>query len=133
MATKLKNPFGKGRPKDSPYAIYSNYQGWEWHVCKTYQRPDKEQGNQYARWFCFVMSPLCPEGEYGDVYISDILGGGQARLDAGSSDDEWTAHYTWHPKKSAEVGAMALLEAIFGDDMDGIHRLGTVLNGGKLH
>ena len=26
----------------------------------------------YARWFCWVSSPFCPDGEYGDTYISDI-------------------------------------------------------------
>lgn len=67
-----KNPFGKSRTPDSPYATYK-FDGWTWKVIKTYQRPDKEQGNPHARWFCFVTSPHCPSGEYGDTYVSKIL------------------------------------------------------------
>lgn len=26
----------------------------------------------YGRWFCFVTSDMCPEGEYCDVYVSEI-------------------------------------------------------------
>lgn len=68
----MKNQFGKSRTPDSPYATYK-FNDWTWKVLKTYQRPDKEQENEYARWFCFVTSPDCPSGEYGDVYISEIL------------------------------------------------------------
>ena len=26
----------------------------------------------YARWFCLVKTPIVPEGELGDVYVSEI-------------------------------------------------------------
>jgi hypothetical protein len=68
----MKTKFGKSRKPDNPYAVYK-CGGWEWKVLKTYQRPDKEQENPHARWFCFVTSPDCPYGEYGDVYVSEIL------------------------------------------------------------
>jgi len=46
----MKNPFGKSTTQDKPYAVYQNDFGWEWRVLKTYQRPDKEPSNKYARW-----------------------------------------------------------------------------------
>jgi len=56
-----------------PYEIYANGNGWVWNVLKKYQAPDTEAKNEYARWFCFVTSPLCPQGEHGDVYVREIL------------------------------------------------------------
>lgn len=38
-------------------------------VLKKWQVDDNKP---YGRWFCFVTSPFCPEGEYGDVYVSEI-------------------------------------------------------------
>ena len=32
----------------------------------------KEDTKLYARWFCDVVTPYCPEGELGDVYVVDI-------------------------------------------------------------
>jgi hypothetical protein len=66
----------------APHATFTS-QGWTWRVLKTYQSPKGEQTNQYARWLCFVTSPLCPEGEYGDTYIRDVIrpfNGVQSRL-----------------------------------------------------
>ena len=71
------------RPKNDPYEIWrtSDFQpatpdtpciGWEWRVLKKYQTPEKEAANPYARWFCFVTSEFCPQGELGDTYIGDI-------------------------------------------------------------
>ena len=74
MATAtLKNPWGKTRPKENPYAIY-RADGWEWRVLKAYQSPAKELNNPYARWNCFVTSPMLPKGEYGDTYVAEIVG-----------------------------------------------------------
>jgi hypothetical protein len=73
-ATKVKNPWGKTRPKANPYAIYRNTEGWEWRVLKAYQNPAKELNNRFARWHCFVTTPMCPAGEYGDVYVNEIVG-----------------------------------------------------------
>lgn len=73
-ATKVKNPWAKMRPKASPYAIYRNTEGWEWRVLKAYQNPAKELNNRFARWYCFVTTPTCPAGEYGDTYVNEIVG-----------------------------------------------------------
>lgn len=56
------------RTKDNPYEIWSNG-SWTWKVLKKWQADDAKP---YARWFCFVTSPFCPEGEMGDVYVSEI-------------------------------------------------------------
>jgi hypothetical protein len=67
-----KNLCGKTRTKETPYEVWANAQGWTWRVLKKYQSETKEAENPYARWFCFVTSPMCPEGEYGDVYVREI-------------------------------------------------------------
>ena len=61
---RKKNPFGKSQSHDKPYAIYKNNYGWEWRVLKTYQHPDNEKNNQYARWFVSATSPLMHDGGY---------------------------------------------------------------------
>ena len=63
----MKNNSNKLRPKDNPYEVWE-YEGWTWNVLKKYQADDNKQ---YARALCFVTSPLCPDGEYGDVYINE--------------------------------------------------------------
>ena len=74
-----KNPCGKMRPVDNPYAIYRTADGaWEWHVLKKYQTPEKEAQNPYARWFCAVYSPITRKQtslgyELGGVYVSTIM------------------------------------------------------------
>jgi hypothetical protein len=66
----LKNLCAKTRPKDNPYEVWKDKSGtWEWKVLKKWQIDDDKE---FARWFCFVTSPFCPEGEYGDTYVSDI-------------------------------------------------------------
>jgi hypothetical protein len=90
-----KNPFGRTRPLENPYAIFSSMSlpGWEWRVLKTYQTYEKEKGNTYARWFCAVKSPMTyGDWEYGDTYVKDILGDGGAELK--SACDEWKHTYT---------------------------------------
>lgn len=70
---KTKNLCGKMRDKTNPYETWISRDGsWKWLVLKKYQTPEKENTNPYARWFCFVITPMCPNGEYGDVYINDI-------------------------------------------------------------
>lgn len=65
----MKNLCAKSRTKDNPYEIWQNSSGWTWRVLKKWQAEDSKP---YARWYCFVSSPFCPEGEYGDVYVSEI-------------------------------------------------------------
>lgn len=68
MAT---NPCAKTVQPNNAYEVWQAG-GWTWYVLKKYQSPENEAKNPEARWFCFVTSPLCPEGEYGDVWVSDI-------------------------------------------------------------
>jgi hypothetical protein len=70
----IKNLCAKTRTKDNPYEVWEgNYNagmsGWRWLVLKKWQVDDSKP---YARWFCFVTSPFCPDGEYGDTYVTDI-------------------------------------------------------------
>lgn len=69
----MKNLCGKTRPKDNPYEIWVSFDNkWSWLVLKKYKSPEKEDKDEYARWFCLVKSPFCPNGELGDVYIKEI-------------------------------------------------------------
>lgn len=63
----------KSAPVSAPHAEFTS-SGWTWKVLKTYKAPNSEQRDIYARWFCHVSSPMCPDGELGDVYVSDIVG-----------------------------------------------------------
>jgi hypothetical protein len=67
-----KNLCGKIRQKTNPYEIWRSSDGWEWRVLRKYQTPEKEASNPYARWMCFVTSPFCPRGEFGDTYVNEI-------------------------------------------------------------
>ncbi len=65
-----RNPCSKTRKRGDPYEVWENPRaGWRWEVLKKWQADDDKP---YARWFCFVTSPMCPEGEMGDVYVSEI-------------------------------------------------------------
>lgn len=67
-----KNECNKTRPKNNPYEVWKSFDGsWTWNVLRKYQSPENEEKNKYARWFCYVTSPLC-DGEFGDVYVKDI-------------------------------------------------------------
>jgi len=65
-----KNLCAKTRPLANPYEVWKG-NGWTWRILKKWQVDDDKP---YARWFCHVTSPFCPEGEYGDVYVRDIKG-----------------------------------------------------------
>ena len=66
----MKNPCGKTRPESQPYEIWQSFDGsWTWNVLKKWQVDDNKP---FARWFCNVVSPICPYGELGDVYVQDI-------------------------------------------------------------
>ena len=79
-----KNECGKTRPKTNPYEVWRNG-SWTWNVLKKYQSPEKEASNPYARWFCSVVTPMCPNGELGDAYVADIKNGAY-RIDGGRVD-----------------------------------------------
>ena len=65
-----KNPCAKTRPTSNPYEVWVAG-SWTWNVLKKYQVDDNKP---YARWFCNVVTPTCPDGELGDVYVSEIKG-----------------------------------------------------------
>ena len=68
--TKPKNLCAKMRTKDHPYEVWRSPDGsWEWRVLKKWQADDDKP---FARYFCSVTSPFCPQGEHGDVYVSEI-------------------------------------------------------------
>lgn len=66
----MKNECNKTRPKENPYETWKSNDGsWTWQVLKKYQADDDKP---YARWFCNVITPFVPNGELGDVYVSEI-------------------------------------------------------------
>jgi hypothetical protein len=61
------------KEEKKPIEIWQTPDGsWTWEVHKKYKKPKGEEKNPYARWFCKVKSPFTPQGEWGDVYISEI-------------------------------------------------------------
>lgn len=90
-----KNPFGKSRPVDNPYAVYKGvgpFGNTECRVLKTYQTYDNERKNPYARWFVAVSSDWTHGSfDMGDSYIREAIHG----LKLESAEPEWLAVY--HP------------------------------------
>ena len=74
----MKNECNKERRPNNPYEVWGHsplLPDWEWHVLKKWQVDDTKP---HGRWFCLVKSPTVPEGEIGDVYVSDIKDVAQA-------------------------------------------------------
>lgn len=70
----MKNLCAKTVTRENAYEVWQSLDGaWTWYVLKKWQSPDKEKDNEYARWFCEVVSPMTPNGEIGDVYVKDII------------------------------------------------------------
>ena len=92
---KLRTPFGKTRKVEDPYAIYRHENSdFEWRVLKTYQHPEKEVDNVYARWFVAAKSPYTHGSwEMGDTYTRDILTYGTLQ----EATYEWKELYTGKP------------------------------------
>ena len=70
----MKNPCGKAisfdRAETDAYEIWKlPGANWTWYVLKKWQGNDDKP---YARWFCMVKTPYVPDGEAGDVYVSEI-------------------------------------------------------------
>jgi len=66
----MKNLQSKMVKVENAYEVWqSNNKSWTWYVLKKWQADDDKA---YARWFCSVVSPFTPEGEMGDVYVSEI-------------------------------------------------------------
>jgi hypothetical protein len=70
------NPCAKTVTPETAYEVWQSYDGsWTYFVLKKYQSPEKEAQNAFARWYCLVKSPITPNGEYGDVYVSTVKRG----------------------------------------------------------
>ena len=66
----VRNACAKTRPVSDPYEIWQSHDGqWTWRVLKKWQVDDNKP---FARWFCHVTSPFCPEGELVDTYVKDV-------------------------------------------------------------
>lgn len=88
MSNRTK--FGKTAKVDKPYATFTNPQGWEWRVLKTYQTAKKEKENPYARWFVAAKSPLTyGSWEYGDTYSREVKQYGTLS----SATQDWLKEY----------------------------------------
>ena len=77
-----KNLQGKTVKRENAYEVWEtsdsfNFAGvigkWTWYVLKKWQSPENEKNNEYARWFCDVVTPFVPTGEMGDVYVREII------------------------------------------------------------
>lgn len=64
----MKNLCGKTVDRAHAYEVWQAG-SWTWYVLKKWQADDNKP---YARWFCDVVTPMCPDGEMGDVYVSEI-------------------------------------------------------------
>ena len=87
------NPFGKSATQDNPYAIYEGDGPFGRTICKvlkTYQHPDNEKGNQYARWFVAVSTDFTYNRfELGDSYANEATWG----LKLTYATPEWKEFY----------------------------------------
>ena len=63
-----KNLCAKTVKRENAYEVWQAGD-WTWYVLKKYQADDNKP---YARWFCDMVTPICPEGEMGDVFVSEI-------------------------------------------------------------
>lgn len=69
---RKSNPYAKTRDVENPYAEF-RAGGLTWRVLKTYQHPDNEKTNPYARWFVAGKSAATyGQWEYGDMYAAEI-------------------------------------------------------------
>jgi hypothetical protein len=86
-----RTSFGKTRPQNEPYAIYTNPQGWIWKVLKTYKHSAAEIKDPHARWFVAATSPMMQGGSYemGDTYAAEIRQFGTLT----QADPEWREQY----------------------------------------
>ena len=84
----MSNPFKKTADKADPYAIYSAG-SFTWKVLSCSHGPKNGKKNPYARWFCFVTSNMCPDGEFGDTYAAEVQQYGTLV----QCTPEWKEHY----------------------------------------
>jgi hypothetical protein len=71
-----RNPCARTVKPENAYAVYQDASGeWTYYVLRKYQTEANAERNPYARYYCMVVSPACPRGEYGDSYRSTVLDG----------------------------------------------------------
>lgn len=69
---RVKNQCAKTVKRENAYEVWQTPDGTcTWYVLKKWQADDDKP---FARWFCDVVTPVCPNGEMGDVYVSEIKG-----------------------------------------------------------
>lgn len=67
----MKNTQAKTRKRENAYEVWQTPDGtWTWYVLKKYQADDLKP---YAKWLCVVVTPICPQGDIGDVYANTVL------------------------------------------------------------
>ena len=67
-----KNPLGKGRDVENPYATFMAGE-FEIRVLKTYKLAKNENSDPYARWYTVAKSPMTyGSWEYGDTYRKEV-------------------------------------------------------------
>jgi hypothetical protein len=66
----MKNLCAKTMKREQAYEVWQAGD-WTWYVLKKWQADDRKP---FARWFCLVVTPIVPEGEMGDVYVSEVKG-----------------------------------------------------------
>ena len=71
-----KNPLGKSRKVENPYATFKAIvrgDEFEIRILKTYKLAKNETNDPYARWFTVAKSPMTfGSWEYGDSYRKEI-------------------------------------------------------------
>lgn len=65
----MKNLCAKTVKRADAYEVWQAGD-WTWYVLKKWQADDNKPA---ARWFCDVVTPICPHGELGDVYAEEIM------------------------------------------------------------
>lgn len=65
----MKNLCAKTVKREQAYEVWAAGT-WTLYVLKKYQLRDTKP---YARWFCDVVTPICPRGELGDVYAAEVM------------------------------------------------------------
>ena len=67
-----KNPLGKSRKVENPYATFMAGE-FEIRILKTYKQARNETKDPYARWYTVARSPMTyGSWEYGDTYRKEV-------------------------------------------------------------
>lgn len=108
-----RNLFGKSVKMSAPYAVYKGYSRifgkTETRVLKTYQTPDKEATNQYARWFVAVQTDWTHGSwDMGDTCVREALDG----VYLVRCSKEWAEAYPHHVTSDTVVSDNMSIENV---------------------